>query len=138
MEAPESDNSPRWPANIIDIICKQYCNTLTDISGPANHNCFFTSTRICFLLIPSSWYLSLSLLSIFSSQTWMDELLEFGLWSSSISILFFGQMEKVRTRNAFFLWRGKWQNLKLFEIAQDLIMIRLDHIFTWYCILIYL
>lgn len=58
IEAPDKLNSPRWPTNITEIICIQYCNRLTDIKGAASHSCLFTSSRISFLLIPLSWFLS--------------------------------------------------------------------------------
>lgn len=68
IEALDKASSPRWPTNIIDITCKQYCSKLTAIRGPASHSCFVASS-ITFALLqilcrwdvsPSnSWPLSL-------------------------------------------------------------------------------
>ena len=43
MEALDRDSSPRWPTNMIDIICKLYCKKLTTTRGPASFICFFSS-----------------------------------------------------------------------------------------------
>jgi len=52
MEAPERDNSPRWPTNMTDMILRQKFKRVTDIKGPASHNCFFTSSITSLLSIP--------------------------------------------------------------------------------------
>lgn len=45
MEAPERDNSPRWPTNMIEMRLREYCRRETHMRGPANHNCFCVSSN---------------------------------------------------------------------------------------------
>lgn len=54
-EAPERGSFPRWPTNIIDIICKLYCSKLTAIRGPASHSCFLASSTTSSLRQQPRW-----------------------------------------------------------------------------------
>lgn len=84
-EAAERGNSPRWPTNIREIMVMQNCNTVTDISGPANHSCFFASSNILLFCEPVSVHLSL-LNTIPSLELWSSgEEWEHSMFSLSIS-----------------------------------------------------
>ncbi len=90
IEAPDRANSPRWPTNITDIICKLNSNRFTDIRGPASHTCFLTSSITFFLLIPLSLLLPSLVLNSFSSEMWIKgDPKDAFLSSSSLSIFFF-------------------------------------------------
>ena len=103
MEAPERANSPRWPTNMIEIICKQYSNKLTAIRGPASHSCFLTSSRTPFPLLPSLQTPSSSEISI------NGDLRDDFSSSSSIFISSFPHTPRAREpekqRRAMYIWR---------------------------------
>lgn len=117
IDTLERANSPRWPTNITDIICKLYCRKLTKTNGPAILTCLFNSSLVS--VISNESFLNSPLIPIPSSTIRGDprRILE-----SSWSILVSNAKERRRDGSLWRMMRHKrtlnrWlAGLQIFEV----------------------